>query len=68
MPGSGVRVRGWAHRSQRRRAMPDQRGFADAGTGTSHGFDAILSNGQYTGQATDAYDTAAIVHLTDYKK
>jgi hypothetical protein len=30
--------------------------------------DAILSNGQYTGPATDAYDTATIVHLTDYKK
>jgi hypothetical protein len=29
--------------------------------------DAILHNGQYTGHPNDAYDTAAIVHLTDYK-
>jgi hypothetical protein len=28
--------------------------------------DAILSNGQYTGTPNDAYDTAAIVHLTEY--
>lgn len=30
--------------------------------------DAVLSNGQHTGTATDAYDTAAVVHLADYKK
>jgi hypothetical protein len=30
--------------------------------------DAILHNGQYTGHLTQAYDTAAITHLTDYKK
>lgn len=29
---------------------------------------AVLSNGRYTGQATEACDTAAIVHLADYKK
>lgn len=29
--------------------------------------DSVLTNGQYAGQATDAYDTAAIVHLADYK-
>lgn len=28
---------------------------------------AVLRNGQYTGQAVDAYDTAALVLLTDYK-
>jgi hypothetical protein len=30
--------------------------------------ESTLSNGQYTGQAVDAYDTAALVHLADYKK
>jgi hypothetical protein len=30
--------------------------------------DAVLKDGQHTGTATDAYDTAAIVHLFDYKK
>jgi hypothetical protein len=30
--------------------------------------DAILSNGQYTGTPDDAYDTAAIVHLTEYEQ
>jgi hypothetical protein len=30
--------------------------------------DAVLNDGQHTGQATDAYDTAAIVHLADYRK
>jgi hypothetical protein len=29
--------------------------------------DAILSNGHYTGTPDDAYDTAAIVHLTEYE-
>jgi hypothetical protein len=28
---------------------------------------AVLSNGQHTGNPNDAYDTAAIVHLTDYE-
>ncbi len=30
--------------------------------------DAILHTGHYTGHPNDAYDTAAIVHLADYKK
>lgn len=30
--------------------------------------ESTLNNGQYTGTAIDAYDTAAIVHLTDYEK
>jgi hypothetical protein len=30
--------------------------------------EARLTNGQYTGAPTDAYDTAALVHLTDYEK
>jgi hypothetical protein len=29
---------------------------------------AILHNGQYTGNPSDAYNTAAILHLTDYQK
>lgn len=29
--------------------------------------EAFLHDGQHTGQATDAYDTAALVHLADYK-
>jgi hypothetical protein len=29
--------------------------------------DTILGNGQYTGTPSDAYDTAAIVHLTEYE-
>ena len=29
--------------------------------------DSALTNGQNTGQATDAYDTAAVVHLAEYK-
>jgi hypothetical protein len=29
--------------------------------------DARLATGQATGTATDAYDTAALVHLTDYQ-
>jgi len=30
--------------------------------------ESVLNDGQHTGQATSAYDTAAIVHLADYKK
>jgi len=30
--------------------------------------EARLANGQYAGSPTDAYDTAAFVHLTDYDK
>ena len=30
--------------------------------------ESALNNGQHFGQAVDAYDTAAIVHLADYKK
>jgi hypothetical protein len=30
--------------------------------------DAVLKDGQRTGTAVDAYDTAAIVHLADYEK
>jgi hypothetical protein len=29
--------------------------------------DTILRNGQYTGTPDDAYDTAAIIHLTEYE-
>jgi hypothetical protein len=30
--------------------------------------DAALTTGQHTGTPTEAYDTAALVHLTDYQK
>lgn len=29
--------------------------------------EAVLHDGQHIGQAVDAYDTAALVHLADYK-
>ncbi|WP_275078527.1 hypothetical protein [Parafrankia soli] len=30
--------------------------------------DTRLATGQTTGSATDAYDTAALIYLTDYQK
>ena len=46
----------------------DDWGFAIYHPATETYEDAILSNGQHTGNPNDACDTAAIVHLTEYEK
>ena len=46
----------------------DDWGFAIYDPATEGYADAILHNGRYTGHPDDAYDTAAIIHLADYKK
>jgi hypothetical protein len=43
-------------------------GFAIYDPGTESYTDAILATGHRTGHPNDAYDTAALVHLADYKK
>jgi hypothetical protein len=53
---------------QRRSAKSTERPSALYDPATETYADAILHNGQYTGHLTQAYDTAAITHLTDYKK
>lgn len=46
----------------------DDWAFALYDPATGNYEESTLRNGQYTGHANDAYDTAALVHLTDYQK
>ena len=46
----------------------DDWGFALYDPATGSYTDAVLATGARTGPPTDAYDTAALVHLTDYQK
>ncbi|WP_406727305.1 hypothetical protein WJ438_25470 [Streptomyces sp. GD-15H] len=45
-----------------------QRGFAICSPATDTYTDALLHTGTPTGHPTDAFDTAALVHLADYTK
>jgi hypothetical protein len=46
--------------------FPDAWAFASTTPPPTYA-EAMLHDGQHTGHAVDAYDTAALVHLADYK-